>query len=288
MATTTPISVKNIDIGLTASITVMTTLAIINDVLDHLNGLTCLYNADYYAEPDRATLPICMFHVKKITETWQNETSQKRVILFEPQGDAQAKDAASPFRQGVMRNIVDNIVAQPKTYSLEIIVPYLPFGRTYHDWQNVLTAVIDSMMEWQQLGSMLLGTITGSIQYTLSMVAKLETLLGNLTSENVRQINKNSLEAMAESNKILIMKMWTGWHYKYAAITGLTFDKNPLEDNMFRATLQLKEMPVLSLTQPKSLETTVQSKQSTLSTLLSSAYNTVSKPLKLITGMTGF
>jgi hypothetical protein len=110
------------------AINVMTTLQLASDAINFFADMTCLYNKDWYPEQSRATLPVCMFYVKKITETWQNETSKKRVLLFEPQKEVTPEEAASPIREGVMKTIVDNIVAQPKTYAMEIILPYLPLG----------------------------------------------------------------------------------------------------------------------------------------------------------------
>jgi hypothetical protein len=44
------------------------------------------------------------------------------------------------------------------------------------------------------------------------------------------------------------MKMWTGYDFKYVTITGMTTDKNTVEDDVIRATLELQELPVLSIT----------------------------------------
>jgi hypothetical protein len=61
----------------------------------------------------------------------------------------------------------------------------------------------------------------------------------------------NSLEAMADSCRTLCMKMWTGHDYKFVMITGMTYDKDPKEDGVFRASLSLQEVPVLEVTKPK-------------------------------------
>lgn len=46
------------------------------------------------------------------------------------------------------------------------------------------------------------------------------------------------------------MKMWTGYEYKFVLITNMTYDKDPKEDDVFRATLTLQEMPVLAIAKP--------------------------------------
>jgi hypothetical protein len=70
--------------------------------------------------------------------------------------------------------------------------------------------------------------------------------------DGVSYINMNSLEAMADSCRTLCMKMWTGYDYKFVMITSMTYDKDPKEDNVFRASLALQEMPVLAVSKPES------------------------------------
>jgi hypothetical protein len=74
-----------------------------------------------------------------------------------------------------------------------------------------------------------------------------------LGMDGVSYINMNSLEAMADSCRTLCMKMWTGYDYKFVMITNMTYDKDPKEDDVFRATLTLQEMPVLAISKPDPL-----------------------------------
>jgi hypothetical protein len=66
--------------------------------------------------------------------------------------------------------------------------------------------------------------------------------------EDVEHLNKNSLVAMFESDKVLTMKLWNGYNYKFVMMTNLTLEKVPTEDGVFRGTMQVQEMPVLSVT----------------------------------------
>jgi hypothetical protein len=95
-------------------------------------------------------------------------------------------------------------------------------------------------------------SIMSGARAVLSLMDPIVSIAGKLPgTDGVSTINKNSLEAMAESGKILTMKMWTGYHYKYVCITGMTITKQPYEENIFRATLQLQEVPILNMTKPK-------------------------------------
>jgi hypothetical protein len=44
------------------------------------------------------------------------------------------------------------------------------------------------------------------------------------------------------------MKMWSGHDYRYVQIVGLDIKKEGKEDDVFRATLQVRERPVLTMT----------------------------------------
>jgi hypothetical protein len=241
-------------------IIVPTVLQMAADAVSYWTSLTCLYDRYWTAEPDRVTLPICMFHIKKITSTFSNEVSKKRVILYEPENDEKIStaDLADNMRPPVMQTIVDNAVKNPRTYTMEVIVPFQPIGRYVTEGVKTITDMITGIGDlvggeggagltnvWEGIFSSVFALLKTGSQLT-GLVGKLPGMAG------VSCINMNSLEAMAESCRTLCMKMWTGYDYKYVMITGLSYDKEPDEDDVFRATLTLQEIPVLSITRPKS------------------------------------
>ena len=97
------------------AVIIPTVLQMASDMLGYWTSMTCLYDPYHTPEAGKITLPICMFHVKKITPAWSVETSKKRVILYEPQRDwtVAPEELANQMRTGVMRTIVDNAVRQP-------------------------------------------------------------------------------------------------------------------------------------------------------------------------------
>jgi hypothetical protein len=233
-------------------IIVPTILQIASDILSYWTSITCLYDRWWESEQDRITLPICLFHVTKITETWANEVSKKRVILYEL-GDESVYD---PMRPGAMQTITDNIVKQPKTYQLEIIIPFQPIGRYISEGIKTVSDMIvgfSDLLGGDGFTDVWEGTFSSvfSLLKTVSTAAEVAGKLPGM--DGVSYINKNSLEAMAESGRSLCMKMWTGFDYKYVVITGASIEKRPLEDDVFRGTLQLQEMPVLAITPPKQM-----------------------------------
>jgi hypothetical protein len=240
---------------LNCPIIIPTAIQIAEDIMNYFTSMTCLYNRYWYAEQERITLPIAMFHVKSITETWQNEVSKKRVIMYEPPNSQPADaDLSDSLRAGVMQAFMDNTVVQPKSYQMEVVVPFQPIGKYINEGVSTAISVFDGIMELfkDDAGSGIFQSFVSSVRAVLGLMDTVVDIAGLLPdSGGINMVNKNSLEAMAESGKILTMKMWTGYQYKYVMITGMTATKQAYEENVFRGTLQLQEMPVLTMTTPK-------------------------------------
>jgi hypothetical protein len=240
-------------------IIVPTVLQMAADVLNYWTSMTCLYDRYWSAESSRVTLPVCMFHIKKITPTFSNEVSKKRAILYEPvkDGRTDAEKMADPLRAGVMQTIVDNVVKNPCTYNMEVIVPFQPIGRYISEGVKTISDIVAALSDL--FGGSASGDaanwLDGVFSSAFSLLKTASTaaeLAGKLPSMNgVSYINMNSLEAMADSCRTLCMKTWTGYDYKFVMITNMTYNKDPKEDNVFRAALTLQEMPVLAISKPQ-------------------------------------
>jgi hypothetical protein len=236
-----------------ATIIVPTMLQMASDALDSFTHITCFYNKYWYDRADMMTLPICFFHVNKIREVMSMTTSEQRLILYEPQKREQlsASELADPVRQGAMQTIVDNVVKQPKTYEMEVTLPFLPvsqqFVRTGNDLIQVIAGFIDVFGGDSTVYTNIFAGVTAVFK-TVQQMADVITKFPD--TDDAVFLNRNSLEAMFDSQKVVCMKMWSGYQYKYVLITGCTIEKRPAEDGVFRATLQLKELPVLTITPP--------------------------------------
>jgi hypothetical protein len=255
-------SVDNNDPVNYTGIIVPTVLQIATDIMNYWTSMTCLYDRYWSAEEDRVTLPVCMFHVKKITPTFSNEVSKKRVILYEPAEDGRttAEKMSDPLRAGVMQTVVDNAVKNPRTYNMEIIVPFQPIGRYISEGVKTVSDMVVAFTDL--LGGNTMEVFAdwweGAFSSVFALLKTANTaaeFAGKLPGmDGVSYINMNSLEAMADSCRTLCMKMWTGYDYKFVMITNMTYDKDPKEDNVFRAALTLQEMPVLAVTKPTPLK----------------------------------
>jgi hypothetical protein len=244
-------------------IIVPTMLQMASDALSYWTSLTCLYDRYWVAEDETVTLPVAMFHVKKISTTITKEVSKKRVILFEPEGNLTAADMADPIREGVIQTVVDNIVRNPKQYDLEVIIPFQPVGRYVAEGVKTIPDMVSGFSGL--LGGDTPGGFTdwweGIFSSVFALVKTANTaaeFTGKLPDmDGVSYINMNSLEAMADSERVLCMKMWTGYDYKFVTVTNFRHEKNPQENNVFRGTLQLQEIPVLQITRPSSMQSNV-------------------------------
>jgi hypothetical protein len=271
-----------------ATIIVPTVLQIASDVVDSFTHLTCLYNKYWYDREDMMTLPICFFYVKRMQEIMSAQTSEQRLILYEPQKKTTmtAKELADSIRAGAMQVVVDNVVKQPKTYQMDIVLPFLPvspqYVRSVNDFLQLIGGLIGSFGGGSPVGKSIFAGAMAVLK-TASQVADIATKFPDTDSANF--LNKNSLEAMFDSQKILCMKLWTGYQYKYVLITGCTIEKQPQEDDVFRATLQLKEMPILSITPPKTNASPLDIKRNWAATAVRAVQGTLIYPAVKLTGV---
>jgi hypothetical protein len=287
-----PASIDNNDPANYTGIIVPTMLQMALDVLNYWTSLTCLYDPYWSAEDDRVTLPICMFHVKKITSTFSNEVSKKRVILYEPGSDEKisAGELSNGLRPPVMQTVVDNIVKNPRTYNMEVIVPFQPIGRYVSEGVKTVSDMVTAFSDL--LGGGTPGGFTdwwegifSSVFATLKTASTASEIAGKLPGmDGVSYINMNSLEAMADSCRMLCMKMWTGYDYKYVTITDMSYEKDGKEDNVFRASLKLQEMPVLTVTKPKNKDAAIV-KRNWAATAVTAVQGALVSPLVALTGV---
>jgi len=250
------------------TILIPTTVQTADDVLTRWTSMTCLYDPAWVASNQGIiTLPIAFFHVTDIRETHKNNVSLKRVMLYEPQLNLTAAEAANAVRSSVIKSLIDNTVREPKRYTITAIVPYQPLGRYVTETVNIVTDTLSNFMYTVGLTDeeRFTGKASSSrqsindvwsasfsvVSQTLKTIQTAANAAGKLANmDGVSYINKNSLDAMADSGHFLCMKMWTGFDYKFVLITDMEITKVPKEDDVFRATIQAVEVSVLSVTRP--------------------------------------
>lgn len=239
-----------------ASIIVPTAVQAGKDIAKLLSGITCLYDRYWYPRADVVTLPICMFYVTGYREIRDNDISEQRVMLYEPQvGDGVNPNVAfDPLRQSVMEAVADNVFVKPKSYELEIILPFQQISeqlmRTANETAQLVNALVSVMsggnLPYQQAIDGIVGSPGLSVPQAFALAVDIGAKMPD--SDMAAYANRNTLDIMAGTGRLLTMKLWTGYEYKYVVIKGCAISKKGNEDNVFRATLQLKEYPVLTVT----------------------------------------
>ena len=239
--------------GAKNGVIVPTTIQTSADILAYWMGMTCVYDVQWVPEYGRVTLPISMFHVTSIREICDTEISTKRVILYEPQSSETAQEMAKKVRPSILRTVVDNAVRAPRMYSLEIALPFKPVDRRMQDFAGVLSGAMGMFSSLLGLDGVndTLYRMSSANKEVIELATKVVDTMSRLPSMNdISYVNKSSLDAMWERTHLLCMKMWTGYDYKFVLIKSLEVSKKATEDDVFRATMQVQEMNVLSANRP--------------------------------------
>lgn len=246
--------------GARTKVVIPTIIQTSSDFIDYWASMTCLYDPLWVADQnaEKVTLPIAYFHITGIREVGKTEVSKKRILLYEPQVDNTADELSNAVRPSVMRSVMDNAVRDPKTYVINAILPYQPFGRYVTDGVSIIINTIGTFTaligKYESSFMSYFSNAMSVVMAAANVMASAAEIVGKLPNmDGVSFINKNSLEAMWENTRFLCMKLWTGYEYKFVMITNVEFEKKGNEDDVFRVNIEVQEMPVLTLTKPKRL-----------------------------------
>lgn len=213
-----------------------------------LKSLTFMYNANW--SPDGTnSLPFAFYHVTQQEEIVRNDVSLKRIVLNN------LDSVNTPT--GVMSVVSDNIVPQPKTWRLSVLVPMkalLPFVDEMLSRAEAGLAFTSTYLRGN--GNADLATATDIAASGTAVIRLLTKLFdfgqsvalwttSTVEMENVADYNKISLEKMAHDRSIICMKDWSGWTYKYGVITNVNLSKEPLDEDYYKGTIEFQEMSVL-------------------------------------------
>lgn len=240
------------------SLTFITGVKFYKSTLDMLNHVTYIYDPNW--NPDnstKATFPVSFFHVKNQQEIMASEVSQKPMLFY----NSNSPSDASTVNAGLLNVVADNIVIKPKSYKLDIIVPY-------QDLSLLNQSFIFNTETLQAVNSTILNTVDNLRNFSSIVTLKnpildfYRNLLSTLLIQdnkagmgldfinnviNQPEYNKDSLELMWKLRRILKIKMWNSWEYEYVSITDLTITKEGTEDGVYEATMTVQEMPIISL-----------------------------------------
>lgn len=250
-------------------ITVITGLRYNTSLIKVFNNLTFLYDPNWEYQQGEPTYPIAFFYVKSMTEQMSSDVSQKPMLFYNTAGDSN-----DSTKGGLMNIVADNVVLKPKVYKLDIIIP--ADGSTLKNSSFSFDAITNvngflfSNGEFKASSGLDLAS-----RIVNSSLGVLETLFKGLYGTSVsassicnmllqqQDYNKASIEYMWSNRRILKLKLWNGWKFKYLIIKDFDVTKIGENGDFYEGTLTCQEVPILTFrSQAESASLTALSKLS--------------------------
>ena len=233
-------------------ITVVTGLRYNTSLVKIFNNLTFLYDPNWEYQQGEPTYPIAFFYVKSMTEQMSSDVSQKPMLFYNTAGDSN-----DSTKGGLMNIVADNVVLKPKVYKLDIIIP--ANGTTLKNSSFSFDAITNvngflfSNGEFKASSGLNLASRIVNIS-----LGVLETLFKGLYGTSVsassicnmllqqQDYNKASIEYMWSNRRILKLKLWNGWKFKYLIIKDFDVTKVGENGDFYEGTLTCQEVPILT------------------------------------------
>lgn len=250
-------------------ITVITGLRYNTSLVKVFNNLTFLYDPNWEYQQGEPTYPIAFFYVKSMTEQMSSDVSQKPMLFYNTAGDSN-----DSTKGGLMNIVADNVVLKPKVYKLDIIIP--ANGSTLKNSSFSFDAITNVngflFSNGEFRSSTGLDIASRIVNISLGV---LETLFKGLYGTSVsassicnmllqqQDYNKASIEYMWSNRRILKLKLWNGWKFKYLIIKDFDVTKIGENGDFYEGTLTCQEVPILTFrSQAESASLTALSKLS--------------------------
>lgn len=225
---------------------IATTVKFTSDIIKRVTGMTFLYDPNWTPQQigyPGDSLPFAFFEIVKIQEIQHNEVSNRRILLYEETPDNQQAKYGM-LRQSVLQVVSDNVAVDPIQYKMEVLIPYGFITKLFGTVGDAMVAVF-SFFDSDMASTA--RSITGSLKMMVDYADKFLQTVNVFYPTVSAAYNKNSIMAMARNRSVLKMKSWDSWDYKYVIIKDVSISKDGLEDNYFRASIDVQEVPVLTL-----------------------------------------
>ena len=250
-------------------ITVVTGLRYNTSLVKIFNNLTFLYDPNWEYQQGEPTYPIAFFYVKSMTEQMSSDVSQKPMLFYNTAGDSN-----DSTKGGLMNIVADNVVLKPKVYKLDIIIP--ANGSTLKNSSFSFDAITNVNGFLFSNGEFMGGTGLNLASRIVNIsLGVLETLFKGLYGTSVsassicnmllqqQDYNKASSEYMWSNRRILKLKLWNGWKFKYLIIKDFDVTKTGENGDFYEGSLTCQEVPILTFrSQAESASLTALSKLS--------------------------
>ena len=233
-------------------ITVVTGLRYNTSLVKIFNNLTFLYDPNWEYQQGEPTYPIAFFYVKSMTEQMSSDVSQKPMLFYNTAGDSN-----DSTKGGLMNIVADNVVLKPKVYKLDIIIPAndSTLKNTSFSFDAITNVNGFLFSNGEFKGSTGLSLASRIVNISLGV---LETLFKGLYGTSVsassicnmllqqQDYNKASIEYMWSNRRILKLKLWNGWKFKYLIIKDFDVTKTGENGDFYEGSLTCQEVPILT------------------------------------------
>ena len=243
---------------------ITTMIKFTNDVIKRVTGMTFLYDPNwspYQTGYPGDSLPFAFFEVVKISENQHNEVSNRRILLYEEEkksiqvssnniagiGGAVGTGgnvSDSMIRPSVLQVVSDNVVVDPLQYKLEVLIPYGFITRLFGTIGEAIASVFAFFEGGVQPSTL---AVSGALKMMVNYADKFMRVVDVFYPTVSASYNRNSLMAMARNRSVLKMKSWDSWDYKYVIIKDINISKEGMDDNYFRGSIDVQEVPVLTI-----------------------------------------
>ena len=254
-----------------------------------VNNITFMYDPNWhYGMYEQSSLPISFYFVKKWEENSESDVSTKPMMFYNSQGGG----GGTAQRNGAVMNVVaDNIINQPKTYRMEVLVPFTPDGvLSQYQFDPVILAETGA---FALSGNAIKSSVSnGFAEFSLWLKivrALLKALSADFTDINSitslilqqNDINKVSLDAMRDNRGIIKMKTWNGWRFKYVMIKSINLSKSGDYFGFYEGSIVVQEVPVLNVYQKDQISEYQRKGKSILENALG---DSIKKPIEAVIG----
>lgn len=246
-------------------VTVITGVRYGADVVQTFNNMTFMYDPNWEYEAGNPTYPISFFFVKSMTESMTSDISAKPLLFYNS-----ASENNDGTKSGLLNIISDNIVTKPKIYKLDVIIPanenLFQNARLNSQGNNVMSMIGASFSSGRE-GSQVMNVASTIMSYVTMLTSQTQNILDALLTGlygsaisvtsilnallSQQDYNKASLEYMWRNRRILKLKMWNGWKFKYLVIQNLEVTKTGELGDYYEATLICQEVPILTFREQK-------------------------------------
>lgn len=233
-------------------LTIVTGIKYDASLIKVFNNVTFAYDPNWQYKNGSPTYPISFFYVKSMTEQMSSDVSQKPMLFYDTVADG--NDAT---RGGLMNIVADNIINKPKEYKLDILIPANDATFKNNSFSVDAMADVNGFMfsNGSYKGNNVMAYTTRIVDISMGIT---ETLLKALYGTNVsaksilntmigqQDYNKASLEFMWANRRIIKLKLWNGWRFKYLIIKNLDITKVGENGDFYEGSLTCQEVPILT------------------------------------------